>query len=410
MRASILTIGTEITRGELIDTNGAWLSEQLSLLGFEVVEHVSVPDDGALVSDTFLRLCLTSDVLVCTGGLGPTSDDLTASSVAHGLGKSLVRDEESLARITARYRSFGSEMSEDRAKQADLPEGARVLGNQVGTAPGFCVTHEGCDAFFTPGVPREMKSIFMDSVRPSIAPRVIKRTYQEHIRSFGLTESDVAERLADLDGEGMTLGYRVSFPEIEVKIFVEAESELLAEREAKRLGAAARARLGDYVYGGRDDTFPSAVGRALRDNGLTLAVAESCTGGLIGSMLTSVPGSSEFFLLDAIVYSNRAKERVLDVSIDLLRAHGAVSEECALAMADGVRSAVAADLAVSVTGIAGPGGGSDDKPVGTVCFGISRKGKVTRTERMLLRGDRARIQRLASYIALRLILLEIATR
>ena len=165
----------------------------------------------------------------------------------------------------------------------------------------------------------------------------------------------MAEKVADLEVDGVRLGYRVSFPEIELKILVEAEDELVAERKAKRVAEEAKARLGDVVYGGRDDTYPGAIGRALRDAGLTLALAESCTGGLIGSMLTSVPGSSAFFLLDAVVYANRAKEQVLNVSLDLLRAHGAVSEECAIAMAEGARKVVDSDIGISVSRYRRPG-------------------------------------------------------
>ncbi len=406
MTAAVLSIGTELARGELINSNAAWLGERLSEMGFEVVEHATVDDDPKRIVEAIRRLARVARVVVSTGGLGPTSDDLTSRSVADALGVELVRDEGSLAQIRAKYRSFGAEMPESNEKQADFPEGARVIPNEVGTAPGFMVTLGESNLFFLPGVPREMTRLFLDTVARSVSPMADRTSHQEHLRTFGLSESKIAELLASLEAEheGVTLGYRASFPEIEVKVLARAAGAADAEVKAREVTALVRGRLGRAVYGGRDDTFPGVVGEALRRNNLSLALAESCTGGMVGSMITSVPGSSDYLLFDAVTYANSAKEKVLKVNPEVLRAHGAVSAEVAAEMAEGALRIADSDLAIAITGIAGPGGGTDEKPVGTLWLGLAQRGKSTVTTHRVLPGDRERIRTLASYLALRLVL------
>jgi nicotinamide-nucleotide amidase len=275
----------------------------------------------------------------------------------------------------------------------------------MGTAPGFAMTLGQARFFFVPGVPREMKHLFQESIVPAIAALAEPRTHQVHLRTFGMTESGVAEALRDLEKahEGLTLGYRAHFPEIEVKVHMRADSAAEAERLAHSIADEVRTLLGDAVFGGRADSFAQVVGRALRDQGKTLAVAESCTGGQVGEMLTRFAGASDYLLLDAVVYANSAKESVLGVSPDLLLAHGAVSSEAAAAMAEGALRVAGADIAVSITGVAGPGGGTEDKPVGTVWFGLARKGEPTITKHRKLPWGRARVQTLAAYFALELV-------
>jgi nicotinamide-nucleotide amidase len=257
-----------------------------------------------------------------------------------------------------------------------------------------------------PGVPAEMRRMFSEGVVPRIAALAARDTHQIHLRTFGLTESQVGELLTGIEQAEprVTIGYRAHFPEIEVKVHARGASTADAEETSRRVAALVEARLADVVFGGRDDTYPLVVGRALREAGLTLAVAESCTGGLVGSMLTSVPGASDYLLFDAVTYANAAKESVLGVSPDTLRAHGAVSEEVAAEMAEGALRVAGSDLAVAITGIAGPGGGSPEKPVGTVCFALARRGAEVFTHRRRLPGDRDRIRTLAAYVALRLVL------
>lgn len=405
MSAAILSIGTELTRGELVNTNAGWLAEELTELGLEVEEEVTVADDLERIVSTLRRLSERHSVLVATGGLGPTTDDLTAEAVATAAGVSLAVHEPSLEAIKRRFAAARREMSPSNAKQAALPEGADVLENPVGTAPGFALTIGSCRCFFLPGVPHEMQRIFADRVQPELAPRAERRSHQIRLRTFGLPESVVGERLAGIEeaNPGITLGYRASFPEIEVKVFARAGSASEAEELASRVAREVRGRLGDAVYGEGDDTYPAYVGRVLRDRNYTLALAESCTGGMVGSLLTDVPGSSDYLLLDAVTYSNASKTRILGVSSEILRAYGAVSSECAAAMADGARRVADADIAVSVTGIAGPGGGTEDKPVGTVWFGLARRERETTTELVRLHGDRWRIRRMAAHLALRMI-------
>lgn len=403
MTAAVLSIGTELTRGELINTNATWLAEQLVSLGFDVLEHAVVDDDSERIIDVLRRLSSRVQLVVATGGLGPTSDDCTAAAVAAALGVPLEADLPSLDKIRQRNLSHGREVSSE--SQAEVPRGSTVLRNPVGTAPGFEVQIGGARCAFLPGVPREMQAIFQQTIAPDIAKMAPRDTHQVHLRSFGLTESEVAQRLVGLEeaNPGVVIGYRATFPEVEVKVNARAPDEAGAEALARRIAGDVRARLGEAVYGEREDTFGGVVGKALRDRGLTLAVAESCTGGLVGALLTSVPGSSDYLLLDAVTYANSAKTRVLGVTPECLRAYGAVSAETAAAMAEGALRISGSDLAVAITGIAGPGGGSDQKPVGTVFLAAASKGGVTVTERLQLTGDRERIRTLAAYLALRMV-------
>ena len=405
MTAAVISIGTELTRGELVNTNAAWLGEELTRLGFEVAEHSTVDDDLDRIVTLLDRFAQAHRVVIVTGGLGPTSDDLTAEAAAKAAGVELVRDESIVEGIRQLFKEFGRVMPESNAKQGDFPQGADVLPNPVGTAPGFAMTLGQARFFFVAGVPREMKHIFSESIAPAIASLAEPRTHQVHLRTFGMTESGVAEALRGLEDahEGLTLGYRAHFPEIEVKVHVRADSVAEAERRSDAIADEVRTLLGDAVFGGRADSFAEVVGKALRDRGKTLAVAESCTGGQVGQMLTRVPGASDYLLLDAVVYSNSAKEAVLGVTPELLRAHGAVSSETATAMAEGALQIARADIAVSITGVAGPGGGTEDKPVGTVWFGLARKGQPTVTKHRQLPWGRDRVQTLSAYVALDLV-------
>ena len=405
MTAAVLSIGTELTRGELVNTNAAWLGEELTKLGFDVVEHVTVDDHLDRIVTLTHSFEKKHRVVIVTGGLGPTSDDLTAEAAATAAGVELLRDESIVEGIRQKFKAFGRVMPESNAKQGDFPQGAEILPNPMGTAPGFAMTLGQARFFFVPGVPREMKHIFHESIVPAIAALADPRTHQVHLRTFGMTESGVAEALRGLEEahEGLTLGYRAHFPEIEVKVHVRAESAAEAERRSHLIADEVRTLLGDAVFGGRADSFAEVVGKALRDKGKTLAVAESCTGGQVGEMLTRVPGASDYLLLDAVVYANSAKEAVLGVTPEMLRAHGAVSSETAAAMAEGALRVAGADIAVSITGVAGPGGGTEDKPVGTVWFGLARKGQPTVTKHRKFPWGRDRVQTLSAYVALELV-------
>ncbi len=405
MTCVVLSIGTELTRGELVNSNAAWLGAELTAIGFEVSEHSVVDDDIDRIVRTLHRLAKTARVIVTTGGLGPTTDDLTTAAVASALGVALVRDEASLDQIRRRIERAGRTLTATNAKQADFPQGAEILPNPVGTAPGFGVRLGECAAYFMPGVPSEMKRMFEDQVARRIRALAPNNLFQSRLRTFGLPESVVGEKLVGVEAAypGTTIGYRAHFPEIEVKVLARAASHAAARDLCDRATVDVRARLGAHVYGEADDTFAGVVGRALRSRGWTLAIAESCTGGLVGHMITREPGASEFLLLDAVTYANSAKSRVLGVDEEVIRWHGSVSPEVACAMALGARRVSGADLALSLTGVAGPSGGTDTKPVGTVHIALARPDGTADSQHRLFTGDRARIQTLASYAGLQMV-------
>jgi nicotinamide-nucleotide amidase len=402
MTCAVLSIGTELTRGELINSNAAWLASELTAMGFEVVEHAVVDDNVERILEALNRLSGRVRVVVSTGGLGPTSDDLTARAVAVTLGVGLVRDEGSLEAIRRRFEKAGRTMSPSNEKQADFPEGAEVLPNTAGTAPGFGVRLGDCSLFFLPGVPREMEILFEEQVAPRIRSLAPDDSYQTRLRTFGLPESVVGERLTGVEPAypGITLGYRAHFPEIEVKVLARAGSRAAARQICEEATREVKSRLGSSNYGEGDDTFAGVVGRALRMRGWTLAIAESCTGGLVGHLLTREPGASDFLLLDAVTYANSAKARVLGVDEETIRWHGAVSPEVAEAMARGAKRVAGADVALSLTGVAGPSGGTESKPVGTVYMAIARADGGIDVQLRRLSGGRERIQILAAYEAL----------
>ena len=404
MTCAVLCIGTELTRGELVNTNSAWLASALTDEGFEVIEDVVVDDDRARIVAAVQRLAKQVRVLVCTGGLGPTTDDLTTEAVAAAVGAKIVRDEPSLEAIRRRFEKLGRTMTASNAKQADFPDGAEILPNPIGTAPGFSVTIGECRAFFMPGVPREMKKMFDEQVVPRVRSLAPRTSYQLRLRTFGLPESAVGERLAGVEEafHGVTVGYRAHFPEIEVKVLARAPTEAVARDLCERATVEVKGRLADVIYGTGEDTFAGVLGRQLRTKGYTLAIAESCTGGLVGHMLTREPGASDFLLVDAVTYANSAKTRILGVEEDMLRGHGAVSPEVAAAMAEGVKRVSGADIALALTGVAGPTGGTDEKPVGMVFIAVAAAGATTVKERRFA-GDRHQIQTLAAYAGLHLV-------
>lgn len=404
MTCAVLCIGTELTRGELVNTNAQWLSAALTDLGFEVIEETVVDDHKGRVVDALTRLSRTARVVVCTGGLGPTTDDLTTEAVADALGVRLVRDPQSLDHIRRRVEKYGRTLTDSNAKQADFPEGADVLANPVGTAPGFALRIGEALAFFMPGVPREMMRMFEEQVTPRIRGLAPHDGCQVRLRTFGMPESAVGEKLAGVEAAfpGVTIGYRAHFPEIEVKVLARASSQKLARESCERATVEVRQRLGAIVYGEADDTFAGVVGRALRAKAYTLAIAESCTGGLVGHLLTREPGASDFLVVDAVTYANSAKSRILGIEEETIRWHGAVSHEVAAAMAEGVKRVSGAHVSLALTGIAGPSGGSDTKPVGTVFLATAGPGGTTVKER-LFHGDRHQIQTLAAYAGLQLV-------
>ncbi len=404
MSAAVLCIGTELTRGELVNSNATWLAEALTTIGFEVLAVDCVDDDRSRIEAALTRLSLAHDVLVCTGGLGPTTDDITTECAARLAGVELVRDEASLQSIRDRLARFNRQMALSNAKQADFPRGSRILPNPNGTAPGFELKLNRALAYFMPGVPFEMKAMFESFVEPAITPLLSDRHFQVLLRTFGLPESEVNDRLAGIEAElGVIIGYRATMPEIEVKLLARADSVEAAAALAESGALAVRARLGDeIVFGEGKARFPEAICQLLEAKGLTLALAESCTGGLVSELVTAHAGASNVFRGGAVTYANDAKIALLGVAPELLARFGAVSAEVARAMADGARRAFNADIALALTGIAGPGGGSADKPVGLVHLAVSDANGLS-DRRIVFSGNREQVRRRAAFAGLSLV-------
>ena len=405
MKAEILTIGDELLRGEIVDSNKSFLSDRLFSLDIETRFHVSVGDDPADMEDAFRRAAGRSDIVLVSGGLGPTRDDLTVLVLARTFGRELQLDQTSLEEIRAFFARFGREMAPNNAKQAHFPEGAEVLSNPIGTAPGCLLEESGTLFFCMPGVPRELHRMMDEQVLPRVAERLagvpgrpVVRTAL--LRTFGIGESNLDEEVADLaQEEGVSLGFRTAFPDNFLRPVARGATAAEAEATLARVWAALRERLGPMVYGSDDATMEEVVGGLLREREKTLAVAESCTGGLVGERITAVPGASDYFLGGVVAYSDRMKIALLGVPEPLLLKHGAVSEPVAIAMAEGARERFGADLAVSTTGIAGPGGGTATKPVGLVYVGFSDgDGSVAQVFELPL--DRSRHRMATAQIAL----------
>ncbi|HWA73859.1 MAG TPA: competence/damage-inducible protein A [Polyangiaceae bacterium] len=402
--AAVLCIGTELTRGEVVNTNGNVLAEALTRHGFEVTAIEIVDDDTARIQEALGRLGKTHSALVVTGGLGPTTDDITTAAAADLLGLPLERDEASLKLIRERLERLGRPVAASNAKQADFPRGARILPNPNGTAPGFSLRIGTALASFLPGVPREMLPMFEASVAPQLTALVDEAFHQVRLRTFGLPESEVNDRLAGIEAEhDVLIGYRASFPVIEVKLLARDRDPRAAETRARRAADEVRRRLGDdIVFGEGDITFAQALGRELTQRGQRLACAESCTGGLVGQLLTARAGSSAFFAGGVIAYENSAKTALLGVPAPLIDAHGAVSAEVACAMAEGARERFGVDIALAITGIAGPDGGTPEKPVGLVHYAVATR-TATEARNSVFPGDREFIRLRAAYAALSLV-------
>jgi nicotinamide-nucleotide amidase len=401
--AWVVTIGDELLRGEIVDSNKSFLSERLLQLDLETARHTSVPDEPPLIEEVLREAARRARVVLVSGGLGPTRDDLTTEVAARTFGRKLVRDERALAEIRDFFAQLGREMAPNNAKQADFPEGAEVLRNPLGTAPGFMLEAEGALLFFMPGVPRELYRMVDHEVLPRIQARlgqggVVRSAL---LRTFGMGESNLDHLLRDLvRGDPDTqLGFRTQFPDNLIRVVVRGGDARQADARLAELVRQVRERIGDLVIGEGEAGLEQIVGDVLVQRGLTLAVAESCSGGLISSRLTDVPGSSRYLLAGLVTYSNASKVRELGVPEALLEGHGAVSEPVARAMAEGVRRRSGADLGLATTGVAGPDGGSEAKPVGTLYLALADE-KGTLCHRYQLMNERWRNKQMTSQLAL----------
>ncbi|MCB9668658.1 MAG: CinA family nicotinamide mononucleotide deamidase-related protein [Alphaproteobacteria bacterium] len=413
--AEILSQGDEVVTGQVVDSNAAWLAEKLTHMGFLVVRHTSVGDRLADLVQAFTEASGRADVVVCSGGLGPTEDDLTAEAIAQAFGRPLALDEVALADLIAKYERFRRVMPEVNRKQAWLPEGSQRLDNDWGTAPGFAVEAGRAWMAFMPGVPREMKRMFEHRVVPLIAERFhLLPAHLVTFRTTGCGESNLQEMLTGLAlPEGVVLAFRTKLPENHVKLRFPASMPAsgmaaVVDEVGGRLGrhlftiegAESLELSGAFDTAGGD--LAARVARQLLAREATLATAESCTGGRVAVSCTLHSGSSAWFLEGAVTYSNAAKVRQLGVPEALLEAHGAVSEPVARAMAEGIRERAGATYGLSTTGIAGPTGATPDKPVGTVHIALATPSGTEHRE-LHLSGERDRIQILAASAALDLL-------
>lgn len=408
MNAEIITVGDELMRGEIVDSNKARIAERLLLHDLDTRHQVSVLDDPADMRDAFERAAGRSDFVLVSGGLGPTRDDMTTEVLAETFGRKLVLDEASLAAIEAFFARVGREMVDANRKQAYFPDGADVLPNPIGTAPGFRLETGRAVFYAMPGVPRELDKMMDEQVLPRIAARLAETLGAPERRvvratllaTFGLGESTLEAELGDLARDGrVDLGFRTSFPDNFLRPVARAATAAEADALIAETVAAIRERLGPVVYGEGNDTMESVVGRLLTEQGRTLATAESCTGGLIGERITDVPGSSAYYLGGVVSYSNDAKADLLGVPADVLEREGAVSEPVARAMAEGVRARFGSDFGIATTGISGPDGGTEEKPVGLVWIGLASAAG-THADSFVFQVDRTRHRRLTAQVAL----------
>jgi nicotinamide-nucleotide amidase len=404
-RAVLLAIGDEVLRGEISNTNAAFVAERLFEAGYELTEQIVVSDEPQAIRTALVRLRAEADVIIATGGLGPTEDDRTVDVVAELLATGTTADEPSLEAMKRRFSTHGFEMTPNNLRQVRIPNGARALPNPAGIAPGFSVRLGGADAFFLPGVPREMEKMFTDEVLPRLAHRLTElggpppATRTWHL--YGMGESHIDHRLSGiLTGiEGATLHFRTSNPVNHVKLVVRHSDAAEARATVDKVDAELRKRIGPGIYGVDGETFTSAVAKALRAQQATLALAESCTGGLAAEIATAESGASDFFRGSVIAYADEVKTGILGVKPETIADFGAVSEPTAREMAEGAKRVCGSTVAAAITGIAGPTGGGADKPVGTVCFAVCGPG-TTRTSTKLFSGNRERVRAAAAYYAL----------
>lgn len=401
MRAVILSIGSELVSGLTLDTHARDLARALGEIGVPVLRFVVLDDRIEPLAEAFAQAARDADLVVATGGLGPTLDDLTRDALTRAMGVPTEPHPDALAHLEAWARLHQRTLSESNRRQALLPRGARPIANPVGTAPGIDVSFGKARVFCMPGVPCEMRAMLDGYVLPALRASVGGHVSRVRtVRTFGVPESVLGERLADLMARGRrpTVATAVHGGLIDVHIHATgapAEVDALLEADA----AEVRRRLGSAVFGEGTDRLEDAVAALLAARRATLAVAESCTGGLVTAKLVNVPGISEFLIEALVTYSNASKVRRLGVPEALIRAHGAVSEPVARAMAEGLRSQSGAAVALAVTGIAGPGGGSAEKPVGTVWFALADEAG-TDAARALFMGDRFQIRDRAANDAL----------
>jgi nicotinamide-nucleotide amidase len=408
-KASIVIIGNEVVSGQIIDTNTSFLAQELLSLGISVVSTYCVPDDIKAIAKKLRLATIDADIIIATGGLGPTDDDLTRQGFAEFLGAKLELQAELLQRIERFFAARNRKMPARNKVQACIPNGAKVIENTLGTAPGFKAEHRGKLLYALPGVPSEMKQMCQDYVMPELEQLTDGQAIViRKLRCFGAGESDIAEMLGPIMGRSRnplincTAGHGV----ITLSIVATAQSEAEARKLVGQDEESLRRILGDLVFGTDDQTLAEIVGLKLAEQRKTVAVAESCTGGMLAKLITDIPGASRYFTYGWITYSNQAKTAELGVPTELIERYGAVSEQVAVAMAEGARRKAGADFAIAITGIAGPTGASEQKPVGLVYISVGSDNNCE-TMRYIFSSSREFVRLRAAYTALNMLRLKL---
>jgi nicotinamide-nucleotide amidase len=412
MKAIILSTGDEILTGAIVDTNAAYIAGKLVEAGIFVYRKYCVGDNLDELISVLTEIGTRSDIAVVTGGLGPTGDDLTAEAVAGAAGVPLIFSEEADRSIKAYFRKRNRPEHAADQKQAMLPDGSVCLPNPVGTAPGFVTKIGECHVFCIPGVPSEMRYLMSHAVLPEIKKRFEHEKQVFLIKKmslFGLPESAVGERIGELSSHfpEVKLGLRAHFPTIQIRLYATGNQDAKIQEQIQKAGAWVMERLGQWMFSEAGLSMEEEIGRLLTSKKATLSVAESCTGGLISHMLTNTPGSSAYFMFSGVTYSNQAKIQFLNVSRDSLDSYGAVSQQVVREMAKGVRDVSGTTYGLATSGVAGPDGGTPEKPTGTICIGIATPEKNYAKTLQLSFEDRIKNKTIFAMAALELLRREI---
>lgn len=408
MQAELLSIGDELLIGQVINSNAAYISTQLNTLGIEVSRVRTIGDNEKEILHAMKEAWQKNDIVIATGGLGPTHDDISKNVVTKFFRKKLILDKKTLAHVRARFRLFGiKKMPEVNVGQAMIPQGFKALHNDKGTAPGLIYQNKGKTFIILPGVPHEMVWLMEKWVIPGLRKLYKKKLGDAIIHrtllTVGIGESILAERIGDVKEflkRGETLAFLPRTSGVRLRISVRDSSEKAAKAKIVRIEKHIRKRSGSYIYGADNDTLEEVVFRSLKEQHSILSTAESCTGGMLSMRITNVAGSSEIFKGGVISYDNSVKTGELDVSKEMIENFGAVSEECAKAMAEGALIKFGTTFALAITGIAGPGGGTKEKPIGTVWIALAEKGKPTIANHYKFAGDRSMIRERSTDLAL----------
>ncbi|ALB43974.1 competence/damage-inducible protein A [Clostridium beijerinckii] len=393
MKAEIIAIGTEILLGDIINSNAQYLAQELAALGIDMYYQQVVGDNEIRIMHAFDEAYSRSDIIITTGGLGPTDDDITKEVAAKYFNKKLIQDENSTKKIRDYFKFRERAMTQNNLKQGLIPEGATVINNNNGTAPGVIIEDDNKIMIILPGPPKEMKPMFEESVKPYLQEKSDSILVSRVVKILGIGESAVAEEIKDLMGAqtNPTIAPYAKDVGVILRITAKAETKDEALKLIEPIEEEIKNRLGDNVYATEDINIEEVVARLLIEKKLTISTAESCTGGMIASYLINYPGISEVFLEGAVTYSNEAKHNRLGVNNDILNKYGAVSEETAREMAIGIAKTANTDVSIVTTGIAGPEGGTLEKPVGLVFIGVYVQGKVT-IQKCLFKGDRNKVR------------------